>query len=260
MTHNGERRPDEIEAEIERTRADMDATLSAIESRLTPGQLVDQGLDYLRHSGGNEFLSNLRSSVKQNPLPVTLVGLGVAWLMMGGRPVGEAPPTSLRDRGEEAKERLSDAAAAAGDKLGSTARTARENVSHAATAVRERASQLGATTQRQWQRARGSYGQLLDEQPLVLGAAGLAVGALLAAALPKTRAETALLGERDKEAPDLAASRATASTAQMGAEQRASMATEPGADFIPESGRVACPATDAPVEQPIHRGSSGMDV
>ena len=39
MKHNGERRPEEIQAEIQRTRSNMDATLSAIENRLTPGQL-----------------------------------------------------------------------------------------------------------------------------------------------------------------------------------------------------------------------------
>ncbi|MGH8741625.1 MAG: DUF3618 domain-containing protein, partial [Burkholderiales bacterium] len=70
MRHNGERRPEEIQAEIARTRGDMDATLTAIEQRLTPGQLVDQGIDYIRNSGANEFVSNLGGSVKSNPMPV----------------------------------------------------------------------------------------------------------------------------------------------------------------------------------------------
>jgi hypothetical protein len=52
--HNDARKPDEILAEIERTRHDMDSTLTAIEHRLTPGQLFDQGVDYLRNSGGHE--------------------------------------------------------------------------------------------------------------------------------------------------------------------------------------------------------------
>jgi len=74
MRHNGERRPEEIQAQIARTRGDMDATLNAIEQRLTPGQMVDQGIDYLRNSGANEFVSNLGGSVKNNPLPVALRG------------------------------------------------------------------------------------------------------------------------------------------------------------------------------------------
>jgi len=70
---NGTRDPDAIIASIERTRSEMDSTLSAIEERLTPGQMMDQGLEYLRNSGGREYLSNLGSSLKDNPLPATLV-------------------------------------------------------------------------------------------------------------------------------------------------------------------------------------------
>src|SRR5690606_3926849 len=96
MRHNGERRPEEIEAEIARTRTDMDATLTAIEQRLTPGQLIDQGLDYMRHSGGREFVSNLGGSVKNNPIPVALMGIGMAWLMA----TGNRRPAYLRESAE----------------------------------------------------------------------------------------------------------------------------------------------------------------
>ena len=85
MRTNGGRRPEEILAEIDQTRHEMDRTLSAIEHRLTPGQLVDQGLDYLRHSGANEFVQNLGGTAKQNPLPVALTAIGLAWLMTLGR-------------------------------------------------------------------------------------------------------------------------------------------------------------------------------
>jgi hypothetical protein len=69
MNHNGTRSPEAIIAEIEQTRSQMDSTLHAIEERLTPGQVIDKGLDYLRHSGGREFLSNLgeRSSASASP-------------------------------------------------------------------------------------------------------------------------------------------------------------------------------------------------
>ena len=66
--YNGQRRPEEIEAEIERTRSELDETLSAIERRLTPGQIVDQGLDYLRGSSAREYVRNLGESVKREPI------------------------------------------------------------------------------------------------------------------------------------------------------------------------------------------------
>ena len=82
---NGTKHPNEILAEIDRTRDEMDRTLAAIEHRLTPGQLVDQGIDYLRQSGANEFVQNLGGAAKQNPMPVAVTAIGLAWLMALGR-------------------------------------------------------------------------------------------------------------------------------------------------------------------------------
>ncbi len=115
--HNDARKPDEILAEIERTRHDMDSTLTAIEHRLTPGQLFDQGVEYLRHSGGHEFVQNLGTQAKNNPMPIALVGIGLAWLMASGK----NPPArysyssdsssygpSLGDRAGELRSKASD--------------------------------------------------------------------------------------------------------------------------------------------------------
>src|SRR5262245_57388983 len=85
MRHNGQRAPEEIQADIERTRVDLDETLSALENRLTPGQLMDQGMDYLRGSGARRYMQRLGESVQQDPIPLALVGVGLAWLMMSDR-------------------------------------------------------------------------------------------------------------------------------------------------------------------------------
>ena len=94
MRHNGHREPEQIQADIERTRSELDHTLSAIEQRLTPGQLVDQGLDYLRRHGAKEYVANLGEAVKRDPLPLAFVGIGLAWLMASDRGrSGEPRPT-----------------------------------------------------------------------------------------------------------------------------------------------------------------------
>lgn len=163
---NGNRRPEEIQAEIQRTRREMDGTLSAIEQRLTPGQLVDQGLTYLKNSGGQEFVSNLGQQAKQNPLPVALVGIGLAWLMATGKSTGTAgtePEPGIKQKAAEAKARLGETASAIGD-------SARE----------------------QMDRARSNMDSVMREQPLVLGAVGLAIGALAAALAPRTQPEQQL--------------------------------------------------------------------
>lgn len=52
-----------------------------------PQNLVDPLLDQLQ-SGPGEFASNLGRSLKHNPFPFTLIGIGLTWLMaanQGGR-------------------------------------------------------------------------------------------------------------------------------------------------------------------------------
>jgi len=207
MKTNGGRRRDEILAEVESVRSDMDSTLSQIERKLTPGELVDQGLEYLRGSGANEFLSNLGTSVKENPVPVALTGICRAWLMTAGRagnvslrtePAGSSLRRKTDQAWSDAREQarrtgktLSDAAQAAREKLDQ----AKQSLSGTAQSAREGLSRGADLAQRQLERARGGYEWILREQPLALAAIGVAVGALLAAAAPRTRAEDEWMGE-----------------------------------------------------------------
>lgn len=186
---NGSRRPHEIQAEIERTRREMDGTLWAIQQRLTPGQIVDQGLSYLRQSGGQEFVSNLGQQAKQNPLPVALVGIGLAWLMAtrtnsGTQPELDTGP-SLGEQASQAKARLSETASSVRD---------------TAAAIRDRAAGMRDSARQQMDRARGGVDTMMREQPLALGAIGLALGALAAAVTPRTRQEEQLAGKIDEVA------------------------------------------------------------
>lgn len=170
---NGSRRPEEIQAAIARTRREMDGTLSALENRLTPGQLYDQGVQYLRNNGGTEFVSNLGQQAKQNPLPVALVGIGLAWLM-ATRNSGTEPELGepgLMEKASQAKARLG-----------------------------ERATQARDTTRQQIDRAKTSLDTMMREQPLAIGAIGLAIGALAAALAPRTQKEEELVGRMNEVA------------------------------------------------------------
>lgn len=208
---NGTRRPSQIMAEINRTRDEMDRTLHAIENRLTPGQLVDQGLDYLKNSGAREYASNLGSSVKTNPLPTALVGIGLAWLMAAGnRPqdrtsyqsTSSGSGTGVGDRMQSAKDSLTGSMQSAKDSVSSSMQSAKDSLTGtmqsakgSLQSAKERASQLGDTARRQVERARGGYDTMLNEHPLALGAVGLAIGAVAAAVIPRTRKEDEMMGE-----------------------------------------------------------------
>lgn len=261
MRHNGGRRPEEILAEIERTRSDMDATLSAIEHRLTPGQLVDQGIDYLRHSGANEFVHNLGGSVKHNPLPVALVGIGLAWLMAAGRrpddystayQVGPSTTDKLRERASDTLNRTS-----------SNIESTLQSLSQTVQGMRDRASSVGQGARQQMERAKGGMDYMLREQPLALGAIGLAIGAVVAAMAPRTRKEDELMGEARDRLMDQAA---RAGEEKLGEVQRVATAAKEAAIHEAERQGMKKPSQPAPAtsaktstvkEQPYYGGNRG---
>jgi hypothetical protein len=143
---------------------------------------------------GGDFLNDLGNAVRANPLPAALLGMGVFWLFAGRksldgvsagtRKIGEAVGDTaisaggiIRDRGAAAVQGFSGAASSltgASLKLAKSAPTVN--------------GQLFAT-------ARSNMADLLQQQPLLLGAFGLALGAGIAASLRITDTEADLLGE-----------------------------------------------------------------
>ena len=73
-----------LERETEETRAQLEHTLDELRARMSPGQLLDQATGYLRNSSGRAFLGNLRDEVVRNPVPIALVGAGIAWIAISG--------------------------------------------------------------------------------------------------------------------------------------------------------------------------------
>jgi hypothetical protein len=74
----------QIEDDLKVTRARIDGRLTELREHLSPGQILDDVIAYLRDSGGGDFGRNLMTSVRSNPLPVTITGIGLAWLMLSG--------------------------------------------------------------------------------------------------------------------------------------------------------------------------------
>lgn len=253
--HNHDQSPEEIENEIEQTRREMDYTLGQIQRKLSPGQMVDEGIAYLRNSGSGEFASNLGVTVKNNPMPITLLSVGLAWLMMANKnppkrfsaerlterfsterfPNVYAAPESpawndTEPSGPGVRERISQAMSSFSSKLGDAsgkvsttahnvgdgvshyasgagdsashlasnasqlASGARDSATHLASGARQRAARAAEAARSQYGRARSSAQHLAHEQPLVLGALGVALGAAIGAFLPATRREDELMG------------------------------------------------------------------
>ena len=104
--------------------------------------------------------------------------------------------------------------------------SAKDRVSGGVTSMREKAGDMTNTAREQWERARGGMDHLVNEQPLALGAIGLAIGAILGAAAPRTRMEEQTLGqasrnlaEKAKEMGSQQLDKATQSAKQMAEEK-----------------------------------------
>ncbi|MGK6309944.1 DUF3618 domain-containing protein [Variovorax sp. DT-64] len=213
-----DRSSEQIQADIQRTRNDLDRTLTLLERRLEPRRLLDQGVSYLRDNGAREYLSNLGRAAKEQPLPLALVGVGLAWMMMttgrsggsvtDGRAFGDAMGSTaadararaaegvegVRSRAGELTGKVSDAASQFASQTRDAAHRTSQGLSEAADAARARAAQVSEATRQGAQKLRSGYDHLVNEQPLALGAIGLAIGAVLAAAAPRTRQEDEWMG------------------------------------------------------------------
>ncbi len=80
ITDPGDKSPAEIEREVEQTRSNVSSTLDELRSKLKPSQMMDEvvgeAVDWVKGSGGTEFARNLGATVRDNPLPVLLIGAG----------------------------------------------------------------------------------------------------------------------------------------------------------------------------------------
>jgi hypothetical protein len=203
----------QAERDAENARANLEVSLDRLRSRFTPGSMLDEGLSLVRDGGVAQFARNLGRQAKDNPLPVALVGAGLAWLMLARRnraipdlerdyrsAEGDATLTeSFTDGASRTASRMSDGMRAAQARAGeaydaaaNAAVDASDQVRHATDATMQRAARL--------QKAAGDrITTLMQQQPLALGALGLALGAVIGAALPRTDAEDRVMGATSDE-------------------------------------------------------------
>ncbi|MBX7251794.1 MAG: DUF3618 domain-containing protein [Candidatus Promineofilum sp.] len=263
--------PDEIRQQISHTRALMGTTITEIGERLSPDYILDKAKTSVREATVGRFkdmsyeanrrvegMSNsVGDSVRANPLPVALIGLGLGWLLMSERSKRQSYDTrgyrttgyryyesdegpgrmdQARYRLNEAGEAVQDRAAEFGSRVGERAQQIGENVSETAQrtteAVRDTAHRVGETVgqraemaqeratdmgmqarneaerlaaEARWraqagvQQTRQTFWEVMENNPLTLGAVVLIAGAAVGAAIPSTEYENRLLGEtRDR--------------------------------------------------------------
>jgi hypothetical protein len=88
------RSSEQLERDAEQVRAQIAGTLDELRNRLTPGQVVDELVDYGRETNVGELVRNLGRDVRGNPLPLLLIGAGIAWTIMGSGRSRQQPRSS----------------------------------------------------------------------------------------------------------------------------------------------------------------------
>ncbi len=207
---------DEVEAtrvEIERTRAGMSETVDAIQDRLSPENLKQQAKDRVKEATvgkAQDAGSGIMDTIRQNPLPAALTGIGLGWLFVNARkqssyrspyrdaayvegypPTYGHPPRYEDDGGSS----VGQAAERARDKVGETAGQAQDKAGELASKTQDGASRLGDQAQYRARRASDGFQRVLQENPLTVGALAVGVGAAIGLAIPETSKEHEVMGE-----------------------------------------------------------------
>jgi hypothetical protein len=149
---------EQLERETQSCREELAQTLDELRARMTPGEVVDQLVDYAQDTTGGLFYQHLKQQVANNPLPVALMGAGFAWLMFGkgvsasrlrhgaasvgekGRAWQSESADAAAAARQDAAERLSEAGSRASDTASAAAVRGRDRIRAGTAAMSEAAA------------------------------------------------------------------------------------------------------------------------
>lgn len=164
--------PELLRRQIDHTRAQMERTIDAIGERLSPENLIEQAKTSAKEAAAgriramsneanrkvDEVSTGLGQAVRENPLPVALIGLGLGWLWMARQNKANTYPDSRyvyrsagngfdddRSRWDDTRERMAESVQAADRKAAAIKYRASEAVQGLSEAVSDAAQRAGET-------------------------------------------------------------------------------------------------------------------
>lgn len=226
---------DDIEAarsQIEQTRSSMSETIDAIQEKLSPANIANQAKDAVYDAtvgkaqtvvssagdtvsgAGNTVVETIRS----NPVPAALVGIGLGWLFTSMRRqssqsntdaatrqyasgYGSGYPTTNREytaypyrQYAGSGSSTGDAANGVRDRINGGAEQVQGAVSDVVSQAQDSAGQMVNQAQYTALRATTGFQQTLQENPLAVGAGAVVLGLAVGLAIPATPQENQLMG------------------------------------------------------------------
>lgn len=182
--------PDQIEAEVEANRANVESTLGALKDRLSVENIVNDATRFVGIDDTRGTLVAAGREIKADPVAFGMIGLGLALLATGitRRDPYETHRSYARpDTGGHRVQHYSDQAASKLSGYADAANRQFHDAQHAAHDGYEYARRQASHLQHR-------AGRQMESQPLLFGALALAAGAVVAAALPRTPVEDRWIG------------------------------------------------------------------
>jgi hypothetical protein len=236
MSSDADRTPPEIERDIVRTRGELAQTIDALERKLDVRRIAEKGIEMVNNRFvSSEALNRGLDTMRNNPVPVALIGIGAAWLVasntgMVDRLANDERVDTVRRRvgeladnvGERASEMASSVAGSIGlsgsssdeKPLGYTGNPLVDQNGQQSDGWMHQISGVAQDTLRSARdaiegpvnyatdgagRIADRVGGALEQHPLAVGAVGVMAGMLIAALLPMTKTETELLGDSSNQ-------------------------------------------------------------
>lgn len=229
-----------MQRDIRDSRAHIGEAIGALKQRLNPRHIKENTMNRMTHSA-SQASSSVGGVVRNNPLPIAMIGLGLGWLLLtqsgydrrlaNSRTIGR-----MSDRAERYGRGIRDTLHDAGDSVREGASDlygrANRSVRHAAERVsghgsaptqdnallpegthaaygspvaaggRSLSGRTGSSMGRRVGKMTHGFWDMVDDHPLVAGVMGVALGAALGASIPNTRYENEWMGEYADEAYD----------------------------------------------------------
>jgi ElaB/YqjD/DUF883 family membrane-anchored ribosome-binding protein len=218
------RKPDEIESDIERTRARVAQELNAIGDKFSTEHMKTEAKRAVRHAAADASERVRRvgrsfgDSVRDNPVPVAMVGIGLGWLVVSAlrRPRRYEPywddrygysdeldaygHTALEaqrmagDNGNGARRKIAERAEHAVERISEAKRETMQHARELGQHARELGQRAGRSVSWRARRAEHGIESLYEQNPLAVGAAAVGVGVIAGLLLPSSDVEDRMMG------------------------------------------------------------------